>query len=120
MASSSPVTLYDANRTAWDQIAIYRPYTAEMAKHFIDFASMETALCYGSSVISKWVKKAGGVSAETDRRAKQWLSLKEKKIDGDKNIFSTRGKVLLVACSDEVAAKAVLILELLGCEVTDV
>jgi len=116
------LNLYEKHKSEWDTIAVYRPHVAEMATHFIEASSMESALCYGSSVISKWIKRAGGVSLEADRRALEWLKRKKAPADAFPAPVAAMQvpRLLLVACTDETAAKVGRVLALLGCEVTEV
>ena len=109
-------TLYEADQAAWDTIALSRPNIALMARRFYTTQSMEAALGYGPSVIVKWVKKGGGVSMDADRRARAWLDqakpvLKEKPAE-------TTATMLLVVAPDP--AKVTKVLQLLGCEVTEI
>jgi hypothetical protein len=110
------MALYDKNKADWDAIALYRPNAAKMASMFDDYASMENALGFGSSVISKWVQKRGGISQEAERRARTWLS----KQDAPSAKKTTGAVVFLVACPDGTSEKAMRILTMLGCDVTEV
>ncbi len=112
-------TLYQSNQEAWDAIGRYRPGIAEMAKHFIDYTSMESALGYGQCVVNKWVRKRGGVAAESERRAQTWLASR-KPAPTPAAPVAANGMLLLVSCPDGIAPKAIRLLAVLGCEATEV
>jgi len=116
------MNLYADNKEAWDAIAVYRPAIAEMAKHFDSPSLMEDALCYGPSVIIKWVRKRGGVSLEAERRAQKWLDTRHaprKAIEPAPDV-AHGGTMLIVACPDHMVSKAIKLLAVLGCEATEV
>ena len=110
------LSLYEQDPAAWDAIALYRPSIGEMARRFDTQQGMESALGYGPSVIVKWVRKRGGVSLDADRRAKIWLDSANKPVPPKPQ--STSQPMLLVACQD--AAKVTRVLQLMGCEVTEI
>ena len=110
-------TLYDLDQAAWDAIAVHRPNVAIMARHFAEATAMESALGYGPSVIVKWVRKRGGVSLDADRRARNWLD-RQKSLAAATHAEKPSGVLLLVACQDP--SKVTKVLQLMGCEVTEV
>lgn len=114
------MNVYADNKEAWDAIAMYRPALAEMAKHFDSMTLMETALCYGPSVIIKWVRKRGGVSLEAERRAKKWLDARLAPKPAVEPAVVHGGTMLVVACPDQMVSKAIKLLAVLGCEATEI
>lgn len=116
------MTVYDDHKDAWDAIALYRPNISEMAQYFTDFRVMEAALCFGNSVVSKWVKKKGGVSADADRRAAAWLQHQKSNagiVQFPPAVAQQSAGVFLVAVPDGSRQKVTHILAMLGCEVTE-
>ena len=115
-------TLYEADQAAWDTIALSRPNIALMARRFYTTQTMERALGYGPSVIVKWVKKGGGVSMDADRRARAWLD--QAKPNPTYTHVTTASQatptatMLLVVAPDP--AKVTKVLQLLGCDVTEI
>lgn len=116
---------YDSNPEAWARIAAYAPSVAEMARHFYKYSDFERSLGYGNSVISHWVSGRSRVSMESERRARRWLNehiatrqvqdvLPPQKPEPEKS----ENPLLLVACKDVARTKKVL--ELMGCEVTEI
>jgi hypothetical protein len=110
-------TLYDSDQEAWDAVAVHRPNVAIMARHFSEVTAMESALGYGPSVIIKWVRKRGGVSLDADRRARTWLELQARTVAAT-HADKPAGALLLVACQDP--NKVTKVLQLMGCEVTEI
>ena len=99
---------------------MYRPAIAEMAKHFDSTSLMEDALCYGPSVIIKWVRKRGGVSLEAERRAQKWLDARIAPKPVIEPAVVHGGTMLIVACPEHMVSKAIKLLAVLGCEATEV
>ena len=114
------MNVYADNKEAWDAIAMYRPALAEMAKHFDSITLMETALCYGPSVIIKWVRKRGGVSLEAERRAKKWLDTRIAPKVAPEPATVHGGTMLVLASPDQMLSKATKLLAVLGCEATEI
>lgn len=114
------MNVYADNKDAWDAIAMYRPAIAEVAKHFDSITLMETALCYGPSVIIKWVRKRGGVSLEAERRAQKWLDARTAPKPVDAPPIVNGGTMLVVACPNQMVSKAIKLLAVLGCEATEI
>lgn len=110
-------SLYDKDQSAWDAIAVYRPNVAAVARQFSTESSMEDALGFGDSVITKWVKKRGGVSLEAERRAITWLAKQRAATPAPPPAVAPSGTLLLVSCPD--AARVTRVLQLLGCEVIE-
>lgn len=116
-------SLYEQFKTSFDKLGVYHPNVAEMAKHFPDAQSMERALCYGPSVISKWVKNSNGISKEAERRAGQWLENMHGVTEESpaEEVKKDDGVMLIVTCpTREIAEKCQRLLSVLSCEVAEV
>lgn len=118
-------TLYEKNTVDWAAIGVYWPRLAEMACYFTDRPSMERALGYGPSVISKWVAKRGGISREAERRADVWLdnygtAAEPKRALETPYPAAGTASMFLIVCPAGSEAKVQRVLALMGCEVTDV
>lgn len=119
------ITLYEKHKDSFDKIAVHRPQVAELSKHFNDFRSMEQALGFGTSVVSKWVSLKCAVSHEAERRAITWLNMqKQLSLSATPQpaapVAPASSSMMLVICQPDNVAKVQRILTIMGCEFTDV
>ena len=116
------MSLYEANPEAWARIAAENPSCAEMARHFDKGRDMEAALNYSNGVVGHWVAGRSRVSAGSERRAREWLNAriapKATQALFDLAPPAPASAMLLVVAPDP--AKATKVLQLLGCEVTEI
>jgi len=112
------VSLYEVHREEFEKIAEKAPSVAEMAKHFTEPRKMDRALGYSGSAVLHWISGRSGISSQSERAAKAWL------IENVRNIPKAakpdEAELLLVTCPPGVAAKAVRVLAVLGCEAVEV
>lgn len=119
------MSLYDANPDAWGRIAINNPSCAEMARHFDKYRDMEAALNYSNGVIGHWVSARSRVSSGSERRAREWLDArikpkaKQTLFDLDPPPKSAPPSAMLLVVAPD-PAKVTKVLQLLGCEVTEI
>ena len=114
-------SLYEQYLPAWDEIRGQGFHAvAEMAKHFERFDQMEDALGWSRSVVTKWIKRRGGVSPISEMKAQNWLEKQSRQIvDHAPKSTAPSGEMLIVACPPGISEKAKKLLSVLGCEVTD-
>lgn len=113
-------SLYEQNPAAWDALATagYRG-AAEMAKHFEKCSVMDRVLGFENSVAA-WHRGAAKPSGTAEARCNQWLDANVRNVSAAPTINVTQGALLLVACDSGSAEKAKRLLQILGCEVTEV
>jgi hypothetical protein len=130
------MSLYDTNPQAWAGIAAESPACAEMARHFTKTRDMDAALNYSGGAVGHWVSGRSRVSRVSERRAREWLDARiAPKANGTHTHVTTAsqatqslfdlapppapsGSMLLVVAPDP--AKVTKVLQLLGCEVTEI
>jgi len=109
-------TVYETYQGAWDDIRKQGfPHLVEMTKQFTNARELETALGYGTSCVTKWVRKRGGVSQMTEVKAQNWIE--RHRAPQPKAKVIAGGEMLIVVCPSGSADKARRMLQLLGCEV---
>ena len=129
------MSLYDIEPQAWARIAADSPACAEMARHFTKNRDMDAALNYTGGCVGHWVAGRSRVSAASERRAREWLNARiAPKANGTHTHVTTASQanqslfdlvppppasaMLLVVAPDP--AKVTKVLQLLGCEVTEI
>ena len=121
------MSLYDIEPQAWARIAADSPACAEMARHFTKNRDMDAALNYTGGCVGHWVAGRSRVSAASERRAREWLNARIAP-KANQTLFDLEplpppksappSAMLLVVAPDP--AKVTKVLQLLGCEVTEI
>ena len=119
------MSLYDIEPQAWARIAADSPACAEMARHFHKTGDMDAALNYSQGVVGHWLAGRCGVSAKSERRAREWLDARiapkanQSLFDLDPPPKSAPPSAMLLVVAPD-PAKVTKVLQLLGCEVTEI
>jgi hypothetical protein len=117
------MSLYDIEPQAWAGIAAHSPACAEMARHFTKTRDMSEALNYSGAAVGHWLAGRCRVSRVSERRAREWLDSRIAP-KANPSLFdldpppAPSGSMLLVVAPDP--AKVTKVLQLLGCEVTEI